>query len=123
MKPHLVLVHSFPTNSVLLHGLEEFLSDYFSVHFIDLPGFHKDSPPFERKITLKKFSDYLDQKISELKADKYIAGGVSFGFLVVNNAKLDKRCKAILAMEPFVNTKCLNFSFWKKKNTPELSRY
>ena len=42
-------------------------------------------------------------------------GGVSFGFLVINSAKLDKRCKAIIAMEPFVNTHCLNISFGKQK--------
>jgi len=115
MKPHLILVHSFPTNSVLLHGLEEFLADFFTVHFIDLPGFHKDTPPFSGIITIQKFSNYLDKKIEELNVDKYIVGGVSFGFLVVNNAKLDKRCVAILAMEPFINRTCLNLSFWKQK--------
>ena len=114
-KPHLLLIHSFPTNSVLLHGLEEFLTDFFTVHFIDLPGFHKNNPPHEGAITLKKFSNYFDQKIAELDADEYIVGGVSFGFLVINNAKLDHRCKAILAMEPFVNTECLNIPFWTQK--------
>lgn len=115
MKPHLLLVHSFPTNSILLHGLEEFLADFFTVHFIDLPGFHKNILPFNGAITLKKFSNYLDQKILELNLNEYVVGGVSFGFLVINNAKLDKRCKAILAMEPFINTQCLNLSFWTKE--------
>jgi pimeloyl-ACP methyl ester carboxylesterase len=115
MKPHLLLVHSFPTNSVLLHGLEEFLADFFTVHFINLPGFHKDNPSFNGAITLKKFSNYFDQKVAELDVDEYIVGGVSFGFLVVNNAKLDKRCKAIVAMEPFVNIECLNIPFWTQK--------
>jgi pimeloyl-ACP methyl ester carboxylesterase len=114
-KPHLLLVHSFPTNSILLHGVEEFLSDFFTVHFINLPGFHKESLPFKGPITLKKFSNYFDQKIAELGASEYVVGGISFGFLVVNNAKLDKRCKAILAMEPFLNTKCLKISFLKQK--------
>ncbi len=109
------MVHSFPTNSVLLHGLNEFLSDYFTVHFIDLPGFHKDSPPFKGSISIKKFSSYFDEKVAELDLDEYIAAGISFGFLVINNAKLDKRCKAILAMEPFVNTKCLSIPFWRQK--------
>lgn len=120
-KPHLLLVHSFPTNSILLHGLEEFLADYFTVHFIDLPGFHKNNPPFYGAVTLKKFSDYFDQKIAELDADEYIVGGVSFGFLVINNAKLDKRCKAILAMEPFLNTACLNISLWDQKKDATIS--
>ncbi|MBP6060580.1 MAG: hypothetical protein KA515_01070 [Candidatus Pacebacteria bacterium] len=115
MKPHLLLVHSFPTNSVLLRGLEEFLADFFTVHFIDLPGFHIESPALNGAITLKKFSNYFDQKIAELNVDEYIVGGVSFGFLIINNAKLDKRCKAILAMEPFINTECLNINFWKQK--------
>ncbi len=115
MKPHLLLVHSFPTNSILLRGLEEFLADYFTVHFIDLPGFHKDIPPLQGSITLRKFSNYFDQKVQELDADEYVVGGVSFGFLVINNAKLDKRCKAILAMEPFINNQCLNLSLWTKE--------
>src|SRR3989344_9439567 len=115
MKPHLLLVHSFPTNSVLLRGLEEFLADFFTVHFIDLPGFHKDVPALKGKITLKKFSDYFDQQIANLDADEYIVGVVSFGCLVINNAKLDKRCRAILAMEPFINRDCLNAPSWKQK--------
>lgn len=114
-KPHLILVHSFPTNSILLYGLEEFLADFFTVHFVDLPGFHKNSPSFHNEITIQKFSNYLDKKISELNADEYIVGGVSFGFLVVNNAKLDHRCRAIIAMEPFVNIKCLNIPFFTQK--------
>ncbi len=120
-KPHLVLVHSFPTNSVLLHGLEEFMADFFTVHFIDLPGFHKDSPALKDPITLRKFSDYFDKKISELNVKEYIVGGVSFGFLVVNNAKLDHRCKAVLAMEPFVNNQCLNIPYLKQKKYQTLS--
>ncbi|MEK7604250.1 MAG: hypothetical protein AAB442_00380 [Patescibacteria group bacterium] len=115
MKPHLILVHSFPTNSILLHGLEEFLADFFTVHFIDLPGFHQESPPFKGAITLRKFSQYLDEKITELNLKEYIVGGVSFGFLVINNAKLSTHCKAILAMEPFINTQCLNMTFWEKR--------
>lgn len=79
-----MLVHSFPTNSVLLHGLEEFFADFFTVHFIDLPGFHKNNPKHKGSVTLKKFSNYFDQQIAELDADEYIVGGISFGFLVFN---------------------------------------
>ncbi len=114
-KPHLILVHSFPTNSILLHGLEEFLADFFTVHFIDLPGFNKNVPSFQGSITLRKFSHYLENKIAELNVPEYIVGGVSFGFLVANNAKLDKKCRAILAMEPFLNTDCLNIPYWRQK--------
>lgn len=115
MKPHLVLVHSFPTNSVLLHGLTEFLSDFFTVHFIDLPGFHKNSPPLTGNITIDKFSNYFDAQIKKLDLKEYLVGGISFGFLVVNNAKLTSGCKGIIAMEPFLNTRCLTLSYWEKK--------
>ncbi len=120
-RPNLLLVHSFPTNSILLKGLNEFLSDYFTVYFIDLPGFHKDTPAKKGSITLSKFSIYLDEKIKELDLDEYFVGGVSFGFLVVNNAKLDNRCKAILAMEPYINSKCLNTSFLSRRKYAAMS--
>lgn len=114
-KKDLVLVHSFPTNSVLLSGLKDYLDDYFTVHFVDLPGFHKDNPPLKGAITIKKFSDFLEKKIEDLNLKEYVVGGISFGFLVVNNAKLDKNCKAILAMEPYLNIECLNMTFWERK--------
>lgn len=114
-KPNLLLVHSFPTNSILLDGLTDFLSDYFNVIFVNLPGFHKSCPPFKGEINLQKFSDYLDKTIKELECEEYFIGGISFGFLVVNNAKLDKRCKGILAMEPYLGAKYLSISFWKQR--------
>ena len=76
-----------------------------------MPGFHKDNPPFGGVISIKRFSHYFDQRIADLDVDEYVVGGVSFGFLVVNEARLDKRCRAILAMEPFLNVDCLNLPF------------
>lgn len=114
MKPHLVLVHSFPTNSILLRGLEEFLSDFFIVHFIDLPGFTKDSKPLE-KISIDEFSHYLDQQIERITVNEYVVGGISFGFLIATNAHLDRRCRAILAIEPYINATFLRFSFWERQ--------
>jgi len=122
-KPNLILVHSFPTNSILLKGLIEFLDDFFTVHFIDLPGFHKKSPPFKGHITIQRFSDYVDQKIKEWDFDEYIIGGASFGFLVVNNAKLNKKCRAVLAMEPYINIHCIHTSFWKQKQYSAITSF
>src|SRR5262245_1413182 len=34
-KEKLILVHSFPTNSILLSGLTDYLSDYLEVYWID----------------------------------------------------------------------------------------
>ena len=114
-KENLILVHSFPTNSILLEGLIAFLDDYFKVYFIDLPGFTKKSPLDRNKVSLKFYSDYISAEIEKLNLDKYIIGGISFGFIVVNEAKLDrKKCKAILAVEPYINNKFLHLSFLKR---------
>ena len=72
-------------------------------------------------ISVERFSHYFDRKIEELGLDAYIAGGISFGFLVVNNAKLDHRCKAIIAMEPFVNTRCLSMSYLMQRKYAAIS--
>ena len=103
-KPNLVLVHSFPTNSILLSGLIEFLEDYFNIYFIDLPGCISTNPPL-KKISLKNFSKYLDKKIEEINLDQYIIGGISFGYWVVSHAKLNNKCRGILAVEPYINSR------------------
>jgi len=112
-KENLILVHSFPTNSILLRGLVEYLEDDFNVYFIDLPGFtRKVSAP--QQFSMDSNVRYLEQRISELSLDSYIIGGISFGFLVVNRTDLDpERCKAILAIEPYINKMYLNLGFAK----------
>lgn len=108
-------MHSFPTNSILLKGLIQFLGDYFNVYFIDLPGFTKITPLVKGKVSLNFYANYLSIKIKELRLDSYVIGGISFGFIIVNQAKLDpKKCKAILAIEPYINSKFLNLSQFQK---------
>ena len=70
---NLVLVHSFPTNSILLKGLVEFLNDHFNLYFIDLPGFTQKSPPIQQ-ITIDNYSAYVEKYINNLKIDHYILG-------------------------------------------------
>jgi len=111
-KKKLVLVHSFPTNSIILSGLKEFLEDYFSVYFIDLPGFNNNSRL--DKPTLDGFSNYVSSKIKEKNLKNYWLGGISFGFIVINNCKPDKNCKGFLAIEPFTSSKLLRMSQLKK---------
>ncbi len=109
-KENLVLVHSFPTNTVMLKGLKEFLDDYFNVYFLDLPGFNVNIPPL-KNITYDDYSKYLEDYIKKLKLKDYFLGGISFGFLVVNNSKINKRCKGFLAIEPFINANYLKQKF------------
>jgi pimeloyl-ACP methyl ester carboxylesterase len=105
-REHLILVHSFPTNSILLRGLTEFLGDIFIVHFIDLPGFTTNVPPLA-EVSFENYARFVEQRIEALGLETYLLGGVSFGFLVVNMARVDHRCRAILAMEPFLNVRGL----------------
>ncbi len=112
-KENLILVHSFPTNSVLLSGLIEYLNDYFNVYFIDLPGFHKDVPRITN-ISLDNFANYVDTKIEQWNLDSYLIGGISFGFVVINRANLTKACKGILAIEPYADWSSLRSGFFKR---------
>lgn len=110
-KQLLVLLHSFPTNSIILKGLIEFLSDYFSVFFIDLPGFNNNK--INEKATFELHVNYVEKEIKKLGVKNYWLGGISFGFLIANKIN-DDNCIGILAMEPFVNNSYLNFSKFKK---------
>lgn len=45
IRENLVLLHSFPTNSIIFTDLIRYLNNFFVVHFIDLPGFTRSTPP------------------------------------------------------------------------------
>ena len=109
VKENIILVHSFPTNSKILNGFKEYLDDYFNVYFIDMPGFVLEKKPLA-KISIENFSEYLDEEIGRLGLKSYFLGGISFGFLVVNGVKVDSKCKGILAMEPYLNSKMLKMN-------------
>lgn len=112
-KPNLIITHSYPTNSVILRGLIEYLKNFYNVYFIDLPGFIKTSTPLEQ-INFKNYADYIDTKINEFNLDSYFIAGISFGFLIINNAKLNKNCKGIIAIEPYTNTQELSINIFSK---------
>ncbi len=113
-KENLVLLQSFPTNSLLLGGFIDYLSDYYIVYFIDLPGFIKTVPPLE-EITFEGYCAYVDSKIKSLHLDSYLAEGISFGFAIINHLEHDERCKGIIALEPFIGVRSLNYGPVKKK--------
>lgn len=108
-KENLVLLHSFPTNSILLRGLIEYLSDYFNVYFIDLPGFTKQVPPLPN-ITFEGYYDFVEGKIREFNLGHFLVGGISFGFAIVNHLDYDSNCKGIIAIEPFIGVESLKWS-------------
>jgi len=112
-KKNLIIVHSFPTNSILLKGLIDFLEDFFNVYFIDLPGFNTTISPLE-KINLNNYSEYIETQIKQLNLKNYYLSGISFGFLVANNCKITPNCKGIIAMEPFINTNYMSETFLEK---------
>lgn len=105
-KYNLVLTHSFPTNSFILSGLTAFLADYFNVYFINLPGFVKATPPLQ-EISFSGYAKYLSEEIQKLNLNKYILGGLSFTHSVISRTKVDDKCRAVLALEPFINKDAL----------------
>ena len=102
LKQNLVIVHSFPANSYLLEGLYAFLSDYFNVYAVDLPGFTPHTKPL-KEVSFDNYARHVEAEIDRLKLKDYILGGISFGFSVVNHCQDDDRCKGFLALEPFIN--------------------
>ncbi len=113
MRENLVLVNAFYTNSILLKGLIDYLSRHFNLYFIDLPGFTKHSPPLE-EISVSLYSEYISQKIEQFDLDHYIIAGISFGFLIVNSMSLDRKCKGIVAIFPYINKNSLKLKIAKK---------
>lgn len=107
-KIKLILIHSFPTNSIVLKGLIEFLGGVFEVYPIDLPGFTKLSKPLN-VVSVKQYSGFLLKKIDELDLETYVIGGISFGYYVLSETKLNDKCRGILAMEPFLGIRSLKF--------------
>lgn len=113
MKENLVLVNAFYINSILLKGFIDYLSRYFNLHFIDLPGFAKHSPPLE-EISVSLYSEYVSQKINRLNLNHYIIAGISFGFLIVSSISLDTKCKGIVAIFPYINKNFLKLKITKR---------
>jgi hypothetical protein len=120
-KENLVLVNAFLTNSLVLKGLIDYLSRYVHVHFIDLPGFISHIPPLD-EVTLENYAAYVQSRINDLELDSYLLGGISFGFAVICHLKTDERCKGVVAITPFLNTRWLNLGLMKKSTYSLLVR-
>ncbi|MFA6256874.1 MAG: hypothetical protein WCT29_01040 [Candidatus Paceibacterota bacterium] len=112
-KPNLVIIHSFPTNSVILKGFYDFLSEFFNVYPIDLPGFLKKIKPL-KTINFSNYARYVEREIKKLDLENYWIGGVSFGFAVVNLIKDHKKCRGVFAIEPYLGSENLNIPLYKR---------
>ncbi len=105
-KENLVLVNAFYTNSAILKGFIDFLSDSFNVYFIDLPGFSLDVPPIE-DISVEGFARYVRGRIDGLGLEHFVLGGISFGFMVANRIPLNGECRGILGIAPYLDRRSL----------------
>jgi len=106
----MILVQAFPANQTLSEGIIRYLSDYFNVHFINLPGFHPSVPALE-VINVETYTRYVERRIAELGLNTYILAGISFGFLVVNSMRIDKsKCLLVLGSGPFLGHDYVEFS-------------
>jgi pimeloyl-ACP methyl ester carboxylesterase len=111
-KENLVLVNAYLTNSLVLKGLIDYLSGYFNVYFVDLPGFIQDVPALTR-ISIENYADYVQKRLEQLKLKNYLLGGISFGFLVISHLPPDPKCKGFVAIAPFINSRWLKLGFLK----------
>lgn len=113
-KPNIVIIQAFPANRTLSAGIIEYLSDFFNVHFIDLPGFHPDLKPLENP-TIEKYTQFANKKIRELNLDKFVLAGISFGFLIATKVAVNKdNCLAILGSGPYLGHIYVRFPKGKK---------
>ncbi|MEW5901409.1 MAG: hypothetical protein AB1715_08120 [Acidobacteriota bacterium] len=110
---NLILVNAFLTNSLVLKGLIDYLGHYFTVHFIDLPGFIKDVPPLA-EITLENYAGYVSRRIDSLNLDGYLLGGIFFGFSVISHLTPNERCRGLVAIAPYLNARALKLGRVKK---------
>lgn len=105
-KPNLVIVHSFPTNSFILDGLISYLTQWFTVYFIDLAGFTHQAKQL-KTYNMKEYAKYLQEEIEELKLSSYSIMGISFGFFLTCLLKKDAACHGVIAVAPFIGKKSL----------------
>ncbi len=113
-KENLIIITGFGTNSEILSGLVEYLSGYFKVFFIDLPGFSPKVPPLP-EISLENYCRYAQERIDELSLEHFLIAGVSLGFAVVSSLSLDKKkCLGVLGMGPYLNRSSVNPQMKKK---------
>ncbi len=95
----IVLVHGYRGDH---HGLESFAGalDQFNVIAPDLPGFGS-SVPLRVEHTLDNYITWMLEFVRELKLDKPIAIGHSFGTLIISGAQDQKAIfKAMICINP-----------------------
>jgi pimeloyl-ACP methyl ester carboxylesterase len=105
----LVLAHPLCSNRTTLAGLIHFLSDYYDVYAIELPGFSRSIPPL-KAVSIENLASFFAHEVRKLRLTSYILAGISFGFLVVNQLPPPPECRAIFAISPFIGAYALRKS-------------
>jgi pimeloyl-ACP methyl ester carboxylesterase len=113
-KPNFVMCLGVGGGKHTLQGLMDYLSEFFNVYTLELPGFGWDEKPFSN-ISIKSLSANIKRRLEQLNLENYILAGFSLGFRIVNELPLNKKCVGIVAVEPYTSSKCLNLSLIQKK--------
>jgi esterase/lipase len=120
VKTDFILINGFASNKNLIKGLSSYINEFFNVHIIDLPGHGKNAETID-KISINNIVKYVDGKISNLKLKpNYIIGGISFGFLIASGSKAIKKSKAIIAIEPYLDSTKLRMGEFEGKVMAEI---
>lgn len=104
-----MIIPPFASNSIILHGLLQYLKNYFQIHVIDIPGFRKDITPIS-EFTLDNVSAYISEKLKRLSLSSYFLAGISFSFQIVNRIAEPDRCKGIIAISPYTDRKSIKLN-------------
>lgn len=113
-KENFIIVSGYNTNSILLKNFITYLQRFYNVYFLDLPGFISEKKPILHS-SIDELVAFVEKEINKTSFNTFILGGISFGFYLANKVKIDKRCKAIFGVEPYVGEKSLVFGEAQKK--------
>lgn len=108
-KENLIIIPGFATNSFFIRGAINYLNNFFTVYCIDLPGFVEGSHPLP-KPDVEAFALYVESKLKKLGLPHYYLLGISLGYAIISHLNLDRRCKGILAIYPYLNSSYLKLS-------------
>ena len=111
-KLDLVLINGYGSNGQIIKGVLDTLNEYFNVHFLELPGSVENIKL--DKYTAQNFVNHFQKELNKFKFEEYILGSLSLGFPLSNSLKIDKRCKGILAIEPYINKNYAHIGLLKK---------
>lgn len=120
---NLILLPGWRTDLERIYPFLEFLSDYFKVYCLDLPGIGKTQKL--EKNTILTYSSFVNNWIKYLKINNFILSGVSMGTQIISYSltddKIYNKTKSVILWLPVYNLECFKFKKLTKLSIKTLS--